>query len=264
MCIAAIAINQHPHYPVIVASNRDEFVVRPTLALLRWSGDSGIIAGRDLQAGGTWLGVNRHGWVALVTNFRDPSERKADAQSRGELVVQALSAGKNETPATVARRIQEAANAYQGFNFALVALGEVWVVEGRSATIRQLGEGVHVVSNGPFEAPWPKCARLRERVSAAITLAPAESLADALLQALDDPLRAPPEALPSTGISHAMEHALSAVRIRGLAHYGTRTSTVLLQNGEHTRIDALEHVAASDAPAGDRRTLHSKAEPRGA
>ena len=88
MCLILVAWQVHPHYPLVLAANRDEFYRRPAAPAQWWPGTEGILAGRDLEAGGTWLGVTRQGAFAALTNFRDPASHRADAPSRGQLVPQ--------------------------------------------------------------------------------------------------------------------------------------------------------------------------------
>src|SRR5258705_13022660 len=93
MCLILLAWRVHPNFPCVVAANRDEYFERPTASADWWAGPDGILAGRDLQAGGTWLGVTRSGRFAALTNFRDPAGDRPDAPNRGALVSAFLTAG---------------------------------------------------------------------------------------------------------------------------------------------------------------------------
>jgi uncharacterized protein with NRDE domain len=249
MCIVAIAIGQHPRYPIIVASNRDEWLARPTRALAPWAdGASSIVGGRDLQDGGTWLGVNAQGTIALITNFRDPSEYKPHAPSRGGIVVDALNHAGDADDFMAALRPR--VGQYRGFNFAFIYKNQAFVLESRSNTLHTLGAGVHAFSNGRVHAPWPKCSRLKAKVSAALST---PDVGEALLAALTDTARADTDALPHTGVTPEIEHTLSAIYVTERAGYGTRTSSVILRAARSVEFLAQEHAATLDAPAGELR-----------
>ena len=222
MCVVAIAWNVHPRWRFVLAGNRDEFHARASAALAAWP-DSGIMAGRDLQAGGTWVGVDGRGRCAVVTNVRDPLASMPAPRSRGELPVRFL--GGDLPVATCAARLAGQAGEYAPFNLVLadaqdcVHLGN----HPRTGTVA-VPMGVHGMSNGGFDTPWPKTRRL------------CAALSDWLAGDADDPARLwpalrdssafPDETLPDTGVGLALERRLSPVFIAGEA-YGTRASTVI-------------------------------------
>lgn len=247
MCIAGILIHQHPDYPIMIASNRDEYVSRPTLAMHAWNDEAGIVAGKDLQEGGTWLGVNAKGRIALVTNFRDPFERVPSARSRGEIVVNALrsEAGASEVLAALAARRRQ----YRSFNFVLIDEGQAYVFESRTGTQHLLGAGIHVVSNGPFGAPWDKCIRFRDALARAASAWDGDPVI-ALARVLDDHTRSAGDRLPDTGVEREVEHALSAIRVTGLPGYATRTRSIIVQSDTKTHLSVREHWPTIDRPAG--------------
>jgi uncharacterized protein with NRDE domain len=232
MCILAIAFHVHPQFPLIIASNRDEFVARPTQPLAPWEDDSGIVAGRDLEAGGTWLGVNRERRVAALTNFRDPSESGLSKRSRGELVVAALRPDQPIDAALQACASQRAA--YRGFNLVVADSRSCSVYESRSDRLTTLVPGVHALSNGPLDSMWPKTARLQRAVNACVSKR--DILADDLLDALSNTEVAPDEQLPHTGISAEWERALSRIFIPTVEGYGTRAQTLVFVGHDHARI----------------------------
>jgi uncharacterized protein with NRDE domain len=233
MCIAVIAWQSHPDYPLILASNRDEFYTRSTRPAAWWGQSVSLLAGRDEEAGGTWLGINRNGRVALVTNVRAPTERNPHAPSRGALVVAALQAGDDVGPwlQATAQRTQ----AYNGFN--LLVGDALPLRSGRRITRPRLhyfsnrldaapsalAPGIYGLSNGFLDTPWPKVVR---SVGAFATRIAQDVDAEALFALLADRELAHDSSLPQTGVPQDWERALSAVQIRANG-YGTRASTVI-------------------------------------
>lgn len=222
MCVVAIAWKAHPRWRFVLIGNRDEFHGRATAALAPWP-DSGVMAGRDLQADGTWAGVNGQGHCAVVTNVRDPLASMPAARSRGELPVRFLRGDlRAEASAT---HLAEHAGEYAPFNLVMVDaencvyLGnhprtETWVVPA----------GVHGMSNGGFDVPWPKTQRLCQALSTWLDGDADDP--DPLWQALADPHGFPDPDLPDTGVGLELERRLSPVFIVGEA-YGSRASTVV-------------------------------------
>jgi uncharacterized protein with NRDE domain len=225
VCIIALALNVHPRYRFIVASNRDEYFDRPTAPLAQWSGAHGIVAGRDLREGGTWLGVNARGRLAAVTNHRAPALEVANVRSRGALPLALLDSAASMADLLGEIRRQRAL--YRPFN--LVACdGEIaFAYESLTDRLHLLGDGVHVLSNGPLAPAWPKTIALQAALKAALarTDAPLES---ACFNALAARELARVDALPSTGVSAEVERALSAIFVTMPPRYGTRASTVVL------------------------------------
>lgn len=240
MCLAVVALDAHPAYALVVAANRDEFHARAAAPAAWWP--RGLLAGRDLAGGGTWLALARDGRFALLTNVRDPARHDPAAPSRGALVPALLDDAS--PPESALARLRAAAGAYNGFNLvAGSAAGIAWM-SNRTDAVRRLPIGVHGISNGLIDDDWPKVRRMREAVTAWAArgtgdLAP-------LFDALADRSIAPDEALPSTGVPLDWERRLSAVFIAG-ADYGTRCSTVLAIG----RDGCATFVERSFTPAGE-------------
>jgi uncharacterized protein with NRDE domain len=233
MCLLVVAWQTHPRYRLIVAGNRDEFHERPAAPLGWWSDAPGVLAGRDLRAGGTWLGLSRSGRFGLVTNFRDADATvRADAPSRGELVPAYLRNGSGATP--YLDELQQRATQYAGFNLLLGdATGLHYYTNVGGTTPRVLSPGIYGLSNHRLDEPWPKLVRTRERFAAALRNpdpAPA-----ALLDLLGDTTPAAFDTAPDAGLPADLERALSAPFVRH-ERYGTRCSTVVLvtQDGSTT------------------------------
>ena len=232
MCLALIAYRSHPRYPLVLAANRDEFHARPAQELHWWRDRARMLAGRDLQAGGTWLGLDAEGRMALVTNYRDPSLPRPEGTSRGTLIGEFL-AGRQDAAgfvqATAARARQ-----FSGFNLLTMdreALG--YATSHPEPEARMLPPGIYGLSNRQLDTPWPKLVRTRARFER--ELANDHPQAEALMRMLSDRAPAADEDLPDTGIGIEWERLLSSPFIVGSA-YGTRCSTVVLigKNGDVT------------------------------
>lgn len=223
MCLIAWRWEPADLTPLVVVANRDEFYARPTEALAQWP-DSSVMAGRDLEGGGTWLGATATGRVAALTNYRDPKKMAAGRPSRGALVQGFLESTLSASD--FLNELARYASQYNPFNLVVYDGRMLAGCESRGDTFRDitLQEGVGCLSNGDFETSWPKVARLR----AALADATAENDASdqTLLALLCDRTVAPDADLPVTGVPIDLERALSAPFIT-LPSYGTRASTII-------------------------------------
>lgn len=222
MCLILAAWQAHPDYPLVVAANRDEFFARPTAPAKFWEEAPDVLAGRDLEAGGTWLGVTRRGRFAALTNFRDPVRNKPGAPSRGGLVSGFL--GGTQSAEDYLRELESVAGRYNGFNLMFGDREGLWCFSNCGEGERKLAPGVYGLSNHLLDTPWPKVARGKSALADALEALPEEGPLFALLR--DDRI-APDDALPRTGVSLEWERLLSASFVRSPA-YGTRSSTVVL------------------------------------
>jgi len=222
MCLILIARGAHPEYPLVIAANRDEYYRRPTATAAFWDDHPHILAGRDLECMGTWLGVTRQGRFAALTNFRDPRERKTDAPSRGELVSGFLTSGLE--PYDYLENVAAQAQRYNGFNLLAGDLDGLFYLSSKSGSIEPVSRGVHGLSNHLLDTPWPKVERGKRRLDAILAEAPD---AGALLDLLHDREPAAESELPDTGIGVEMERVLSPALIVS-AQYGTRASTAVV------------------------------------
>ena len=221
MCLIVVGWQAHPDYPLVVAANRDEFFVRPTAAAARWPDAPSVIGGRDLEAGGTWLGVTEHGRFAAVTNVREPGMVKG-RRSRGELTRRFLTG--TESAADYGQAIEN--DDYSGFNLLLGDGQTLYYATNRDGKARALAPGIYGLSNHLLDSPWPKLIKARAGFAAALPALPDTAGLFALLA--DREIVADAE-LPDTGVPLAWERLLSAVFVRS-PDYGTRASTVLWQN----------------------------------
>ncbi len=220
MCLILFAFRQHPDYPLVVIANRDEYYARPTRTAHWWQGQA-IFAGRDLEAGGTWLGIDRGGRFAAVTNVREPGGMKSGKRSRGELPAGYLSG--SQAPADYLAELRSRDREYAGFNLLLGGADGLWFYSNRDHGIRRIEAGVYGVSNGAFDENWPKLSSGRDELAA---LLEGQFDEDDLLEILTDHRVAPDHELPDTGVGLDFERLLSSRFIRSPG-YGTRACTVL-------------------------------------
>ncbi len=251
MCILFLAIRRHRDYPLVIAANRDEYHDRPSRGMHWWEDEPDILAGRDLTAGGTWLGVHRNGAFAAVTNFRGVGGQRADARSRGELVSRFLASGGivEDYHRFLARDHWK----YNPFNLVYGNRDGLFTWGHDDPEARPLGDGFHSVSNGPMDQPWPKMSRgvaeLSRHVRGDETL-----LAESLLPVMLDAAPAPDSELPDTGYGLERERLLSPIFIRGDT-YGTRATTILLYRRERVEIVEYAHGRRDALTEGNRFEL---------
>lgn len=239
MCLIAFAWQPGQEVPLVLAANRDEFYARPTQPLAHWPDAPGLYAGRDLEAGGTWLGLGPDGRFAALTNIRDPRLPPV-GRSRGELCVQFLNGTMG--PAEFLADAQRRAADYAGFNLLVGDSRELCFLNPRSGGPRTLAAGIYGLSNADLDTPWPKV----ERAKAALAECLQGVTTDTLLNLMHDPEAAPDAILPDTGVGLNTERMLSPVFI-ATRTYGTRASTALIVHANGRR----ELVERSYGPHGE-------------
>jgi uncharacterized protein with NRDE domain len=224
MCLVLLALDAHPEFSVIVAANRDEFYDRPTAPAGFWTDAPAVLAGRDLRAGGTWLGVDRRGRFAAVTNYRQGRREHAAPRSRGRLVSDFLTA---ETDAREhIERVVNDAGLYNGFNLLAGDAKELHYFSNREGRARVLSPGLYGLSNHLLDTAWPKVSSSKKALGTLLA-GHGSGLATNLLTLLSDRARPSDELLPTTGVGLELERLLSSAFIAS-GDYGTRSSTVLL------------------------------------
>lgn len=222
MCLIAFAWQVHPRWRLVLAGNRDEFHARPSLPLTRWD-SLPIIAGKDLEAGGTWLGVTDDERCSVVTNVRDPRDPQ-QGRSRGLLALDYLT-GAGAAPVH-AETLLETAAAYRPFNLLTFDANDAFYLGNRPEPRAQaITAGVHGLSNADFNTPWPKTRALMQHMQTWLDSSDHHDFAP-LFTALADPQVYPDDELPDTGVGLERERWLSSAFIRG-ERYGTRASTVV-------------------------------------
>lgn len=223
MCLLVLAWQSHPRYRLVLAGNRDEFHARSSAPAGWWQDASHILAGRDLEAGGTWLGISRDGRFGVVTNYREIAAPTGDGRSRGTLITEFLSTRKD--PAGWSSELDAEGATYSGFNLLVGDRQQIHYVSNRGPDPEPLHPGVYGLSNRRLDTPWPKLTRARAGFKEIIRHSSLD--AEALFGMLADRQQADEADLPDTGIPHDWERLLSSVFIVS-PEYGTRASTVLL------------------------------------
>lgn len=222
MCLIVFSWKLLPQCPLLLAANRDEFLDRPALAADWWEESPDIYAGRDLRAGGTWLGIDRRGRFAAITNIRNGLVPAQDKRSRGELVANFL-AGGVDAEAYLAH-VRETGDRYNGFN---LIFGDehamYWVSNDEPSSFKALEPGIYGLSNGSLDTPWPKVVRAKAQFASLLCQSAPD---DAYFEMLADTTRAADSRLPDTGVSLEWERLLSPICIES-ENYGTRTSSIV-------------------------------------
>jgi uncharacterized protein with NRDE domain len=232
MCLIVFAFKKHPDYRLILAANRDEFHSRPAEAMHWWPDHPELLAGRDLQAGGTWLGISRSGRFAAVTNYREELETNHRGRSRGELVTGFVTG--EGTPLSWCKDLRS--DDFGGFSLLTAVADEMAYVSNRGDNARRLEPGIYGLSNASLDTPWTKVLRSKEALNALTRRGPVE--AEQLFRLLGDREPAASDDYAGTGLSPEMARAISAPFI-ATHEYGTRCSTVLLI-GKSGRVEIHE------------------------
>jgi uncharacterized protein with NRDE domain len=224
MCLIVFAHNCHPHYRLILGANRDEYRDRPSEQAGFWPDAPHVLAGRDRQAGGTWLGVTTDGKLAAITNYRDPHQQVLDPPSRGTLV-----AGFLEDQSVTIDKFQQTLNhdgqRYDGFNLLYGTVDDLHYFTNRGGSSGPITPGIHGLSNHLLDTRWPKVTVARSRLRELLQFQRVEP--EQIFEALSDPTPFEYRSLPDTGIGPERERLLSPIFITDEV-YGTRSTTVLL------------------------------------
>lgn len=245
MCLAVLSLQPDSDWQWVIVANRDEAHERPSADMHPWQQEPSILAGRDLRAGGSWLGIRSDGRFALLTNYREPGRQRADAPSRGHLVEQFLCGPGNATD--YLETLAGSASQYNGFNL-LLGQGTQWFHASNRADVwsRRVTAGTYGLSNALFDTPWPKVMRTRQAVeqrmretctthelsgqsSDPLSTQLYGDLPDLLSDIFSDKNPAPDSALPETGVGLERERMLSSPFIVSPT-YGTRCTTVVMQH----------------------------------
>jgi uncharacterized protein with NRDE domain len=248
MCLILLALDTHPDYALVLAANRDELYDRPTAPAGFWNEAPGLLAGRDLRAGGTWLGIDRQGRVAAVTNYRQGQRETTAPRSRGHLVSEYL-IGQSDGRAHV-EQVERQAALYNGFNLIAGDMGTLFYFSNREGRVRMLEPGVYGLSNHLLDSPWPKVTAGKTGLSA--LLAGRGTLLPSLFALLSDRRQAGDDLLPRTGVSPEWERLLSAAFIAS-AGYGTRSSTVVLIGRDRRAVFVERSFGPGGAPGEEVR-----------
>jgi uncharacterized protein with NRDE domain len=230
MCLLLLAYKVSDEFPLILAGNRDEFYQRPTLPMNFLEEYPDILAGKDLQQGGTWFGIHRSGSFAALTNYRNPAALKNHAPSRGEIIVDFLESGK--VPETFIDQLKLKSDTYNGFNLILGDIDRLFYFSNLTGSLEKIMPGIHGLSNRFLNTPWPKVEEGKKALKKA--LQDKKSMPDNIFELLNDTTIAADHSLPDTGMDLEWERILSARFIKN-SIYGTRSSIVM-------QIDSKKHI----------------------
>lgn len=240
-----IAWRMSPDYPLVIAANRDEFFDRPTTPAAFWTDQPNVLAGRDLHAGGTWMGITRNLRFAALTNVRESRDTyNPDAPSRGKLVSDFLSARRR--PDTYTKTVSRQGSQYNGFNLLVADRELLYYYCNRGNKMKELPAGIYGLSNNELDTPWPKLETAREKFTASLNRLPDF---EPIFTLLGDDTPAPDAELPDTGVALEWERTLSSIFVRS-ANYGTRSSTIVAVRGDNSVRFIERRYGPSGAPAG--------------
>lgn len=221
MCLILFAYNYHPDYRLILTANRDEFYQRPTRPMQFWTEQPQLLAGQDLEQGGTWLGLTRTGRFSALTNHRNGLKQPQGVSSRGRLPLQFL-LGEMSCQTFIC---ETDVGQFDGFNQLIDDGGQLSYLSNRSPALQPVPHGIHGISNAVFDSPWPKLVAAKAALKECID--GDQISADALITLMQDPTTYHDDQLPQTGVSLELERLLSARFIRS-ERYGTRATTAVL------------------------------------
>lgn len=230
MCLILFAINCHPQYRLVLASNRDEFYGRPTLPAAFWDDNPAILAGKDLEQGGTWLGLTTTGRFSSLTNYRDPANINPQAPSRGHLVHKYLNS--DISPASYIKGLRNGGVEFNGFNLLQGTTKSIYYYSNLERDLRQVDSGIHGLSNSLLDVPWPKVTKGKQAL--ADCLRGHFINKDQLFTIMADQEQPEDHQLPQTGLSLKWERIMSPAFVVS-SSYGTKCSTVVL-------VDHNDHV----------------------
>ena len=234
MCLIFVSQNNHPNYKLIVAANRDEFYARETAPAEFWPDYPHLLGGRDLEAGGTWMGMARNGKIAMITNYRDLKNILPSAPSRGHLVSEFLIG--NVSAEAHLKEIENSGKRYNGFSLLAGSVDVLWYYSNYGNGVKRLNQGFFGLSNHLLDTPWPKVVRGKERLKPLLQKPVIDP--DELFEFLYDEKIATDDKLPDTGIGLERERALSSMFIK-TPNYGSRCSTVVM-------VDKKNHVTFTE------------------
>jgi len=237
MCLIFVAYKYKPPYDLVIAANRDEFYERPSASAEFWKEAPFVLGGKDLMAGGTWLGITKSGRFAAITNYRDPGSHKQQAPSRGHLVSGFLTG--TEAPGEYILKIASGTDQYNGFSLFVGDRSSMSYLSNRGSGPQDLPPGLYGLSNHLLDTPWPKVERGKKALEDLLA-GPDHVREDVLFDILADRSRPPDELLPSTGMSLEWERILASPFIISPV-YGTRSSTIILvrRDGKVTFVEKV-------------------------
>lgn len=240
MCLILLANDYHPYFKLVVAANRDEFYKRPALPVNFWPDYPSVLAGKDLEQGGTWMGITTAGRFAALTNYRAPLQEKPNAPSRGHLVRDFLRG--DHSAVDFLHGLNEKSIEYNGFNLLAGTAEALYYYSNQERLIRRVEKGVHGLSNSLLDVGWPKVSKGVKAFAGC--LQEPNIRVERLFEILADQEIFNDSELPDTGISIEKERMLSSLYIVS-PEYGTRSSTILLID-QHNNVQFWERSFVAD------------------
>jgi uncharacterized protein with NRDE domain len=222
MCLIVFAWKQSADTPLLLAANRDEFYARPALAASWWEEAPNVYAGKDLEAGGTWMGINKQGRFAAITNIRNGEGKKSGAPSRGNIVADFLR--DDISASSYLHALEAEAKHYAGFNLIIGDANDIyWFSNAQQQAAQRLQPGIYGLSNASLDTPWPKVIQAKTQFQQLLEQRASDQ---AYFDLLADTTQAPEHLLPQTGVSLEWERLLSSIHIHS-NDYGTRVSSLI-------------------------------------
>ncbi len=228
MCLLLISYLSHPEYKLIIAANRDEFYKRPATPAQFWTEHPTLLAGKDLEGGGTWLGLTTAGKFSAITNYRDIRNLKQNTPTRGKIVTDFLL--NNNSLTEFSKELKEKADLYNGYNLIFGNLYGMNYFSNQTKTLYELKPGIYGLSNHLLDTPWYKIEKSKELFLNVLTKK--DILMEDFFEILSDKTVSPDDLLPDTGLEKPVERAMSAIFV-STPEYGTRSSTVILVNNQN-------------------------------
>ncbi|GJQ64286.1 MAG: hypothetical protein SCALA702_33390 [Melioribacteraceae bacterium] len=236
MCLITFRFDPESEFPLLMAANRDEFYDRPAKTAHHWDDNPSIFAGRDLKAGGTWMGVNKSGRFAALTNFRDGNDKRTFNSSRGNLVTRFLEGV--DTVAEFSRYLLKTRNDFAGYNIIFYENNSIRYFSNKLPEVLILKPGIYGLSNATLDIPWEKVKKAKSAMGKYIKGNCGDD--EILFSILKDETKAEDQLLPETGVPFEWEKLLSSPFIRSEI-YGTRLSTIVKMNSSEYRITELNY-----------------------
>lgn len=246
MCLIVFAWKTHPDYQLVLTANRDEFHRRPSQALHYWPDDSDILAGRDLQAGGTWLAAHRQGRFATVTNYREQQKFNRKYASRGALVTDFVTSDASAGSFTASLDGGD----YAAFSLLASDGDELYYVSNRGDAPARLDPGIYGLSNASLDTPWPKVQRCRDGLHALVEADRINSTS--LFRLMADRTCASAADVEAGHLPFELARALTAPFIVS-PDYGTRCSTAMLWSNDGKIELSERRFDASGESSGESR-----------
>lgn len=251
MCFVLVAWKSLNTMPLIIAANRDENYARPTRALHKWPTPEPIYAGKDIEAGGTWFGINQNGRFAVVTNIRSKNHFESGNRTRGDLVTLFLKS--SATVGNFAEQLLTKKNDYKPFNLLFGNEDQLCFINQQSTTVNILNPGLYALSNASLDTPWPKAVDGKKAFSDVLKKYGANT--ELLFECLYDKSIYADNELPDTGVPLFLERQLSARFING-ENYGTRSSTICIFDSKHmATVEERNHNGKLTGDINSRFTL---------